>query len=65
MFYLIGVIAIVLVGFLVHATLKKNKCSCGAPKDAEKSAFRTEESLEKYDKPIDSHQSHVDFDDAE
>ncbi len=67
MWYLIGVVAVVLIGFFVMASVKKDKCCCcnTKDKDVNKPPFRTDECLEKYDKPVDGHHSTVDFDDAE
>ena len=65
MWYIIGAVAAVLVGFFVFANVKKNRCECNKDKTTDKPTFRTDESLNKYDKPIDGNRSHVDFDDAE
>lgn len=62
--YLIGIIVVVLVGFFVYANMKHKKHSNNAGKGDEP-AFRTEEDLSTYNKPLDDKQSRVDFDDAE
>ena len=65
MWYLIGIVAVVLAGFFIYASMKKNKRpACGCKSD-DKPAFRTEEKLSTYNKPLDDKQSRVDFDDAE
>ncbi|MCX5678481.1 MAG: hypothetical protein NTY76_05165 [Candidatus Omnitrophica bacterium] len=65
MWYLIGVIAIALVGFFLYANAKKNKRDAEKAKAGDKPPFRTEEKLSSYNKPMDNQHSHVDFDDAE
>lgn len=65
MWYLIGIVAIVLVGFFVYASIKKHKQSINNSKKADKPPFRTEEELNTYNKPLDDKHSHVDFDDGE
>jgi hypothetical protein len=65
MWYLIGVVAIVLAGFFLYASVKKNKQDAEKAKAANKPPFRTEEKLNSYNKPMDDQHSHVDFDDAE
>ena len=64
MWYLIGIVAIVLIGFFVYANIKKNKQLVDTAKTADK-PFRTEEELNTYNKSLDDKHSHVDFDDAE
>ncbi|GEM_PF-4242191 len=65
MLYAIALLAVALIGFFVFSSGKKNKCGCCNTKTADKPPFRTEDSLEKYDKPADGNRSVVDFDDAE
>ena len=65
MWYLIGVIAVVLIGFFVYAAVKKNKQEKENAKAKDTPPFRTEENLDTYDKPMNDKHSHVDFDDAE
>jgi hypothetical protein len=65
MWYIIGTVVVVLIGLIVYAGKKDNSCGCCKSKLDDKPAFRTEDSLEKYDKTIDGHRSTVDFDDAE
>jgi len=65
MWYLIGVVAMVLVGFLLYASRKNKRDACAGGKANDVPPFRTEESLNSYNKPMDDQHSHVDFDDAE
>ena len=65
MWYLVGIVAIVLIGFFVYARIKKNKNSTNSAEKADKPPFRTEEKLNAYRKPLDDKHSHVDFDDEE
>lgn len=64
MWYLIGVVVMVLAGFFVYANIRKNEKPVDSAKTADK-PFRTEEDLSTYGKPLDDKHSHVDFDDAE
>ncbi|MFH1189120.1 MAG: hypothetical protein V1682_00320 [Candidatus Omnitrophota bacterium] len=65
MWYLIGVVAVVLIGFFLYASVKKHKNNSDNGKPGDNSPFRTEETLSSYTKPLDDSHSHVDFDDAE
>lgn len=65
MWYLAGILAIVLVGFFLYTSVKKNRQDAGKTKMEDKPPFRTEEKLSSYNKPMDDQHSHVDFDDAE
>jgi len=66
MWYLIGVAAVVLIGFFLYTSMKKNKRKPGQGNGTKDGVpFRTEEDLNSYSKPMDDRHSHVDFDDAE
>jgi len=65
MWYLIGVVAIVLIGFFLYANARKNKQAAKSAKTGDNPSFRTEENMNSYNKPMDNQHSHVDFDDAE
>jgi len=65
MWYLIGVVAIVLIGFFVYASVKNCKREVKSVDTEDKPQFRTEESLSTYEKPMNDQHSHVDFEDVE
>ncbi len=65
MWYLIGVVAIVLIGFFLYANTRKSKQGAKSAKIGDNPPFRTEEKLDSYNKPMDDQHLHVDFDDAE
>ena len=65
MWYLIGAVTIVLIGFFVYAGVKNRRRDPGKADAEDKPLFRTEDSLNTYDKPMDDRHSHVDFDDIE
>ncbi|MCK4462847.1 MAG: hypothetical protein KAU58_00885 [Candidatus Omnitrophica bacterium] len=63
MWYFVIIVSILLVGFFIWASIEDRKQKKKQNKKGEKPLFRTEEDLEEYGKPMDSHP--VDFDDAE
>ena len=63
MWYLIGFVLLALIGFFVYASVKNKKRETGSVDNKDKPPFRTGESLNTYDKPMDDQHSHVDFDD--
>ncbi|MBU0605502.1 MAG: hypothetical protein KKH77_04360 [Candidatus Omnitrophica bacterium] len=65
MWYLIGVVAVVLIGFFLFASAKRRKQNSTGSKAKDDPSFRTEEDLNSYAKPMDDSHSHVDFEDAE
>jgi Ca2+/H+ antiporter len=65
MWYLIGVVVVVVIGFFLYASVKRHKQNLENTKAKDNSSFRTEEKLSSYGKPMDDRHSHVDFDDAE
>ena len=65
MWYLIGVMAVVLIGFFLYRSAKRHKQESAGAKAEDDPSFRTEEDLNSYAKPLDDSHSHVDFDDAE
>ncbi len=65
MWCLIGIVAVVLIGFFLYASAKRRKQNSEHAKADDNSPFRTEEDLNSYAKPMDDSHSHVDFDDAE
>jgi hypothetical protein len=65
MWYLIGIAAVVLTGFLLYAGAKRHKRDSDNARSEDNPPFRTEEDLNSYSKPMDDSHSHVDFDDAE
>lgn len=65
MWYLIAIVAAVLMGLFVYASVMKNKRAVDNAKTKEKPSFRTEEDLSSYSKPMDGRHTHVDFDDVE
>ena len=65
MWYLIGVVAVVLIGFFLYRSAKRRKQNSESAKTKGDQSFRTGENLNSYAKPMDDSHSHVDFDDAE
>ena len=65
MWYLIGIVAVVLIGFFLFAIAKRRKQDSAVSKAEDDPSFRTEEDLSSYAKPMDDSHSHVDFEDAE
>ena len=65
MWYLIGVVAVVLIGFFLFASAKRRKHDAAGSRAKDDPSFRTEEDLSSYAKPMDDSHSHVDFEDAE
>ena len=63
MLYLIVLIALVCIGFFTWTSVKDKEQKKNQNKKNDKPLFRTEEDIEEYGKPMDSHP--VDFDDAE
>jgi flagellar biosynthesis/type III secretory pathway M-ring protein FliF/YscJ len=66
MWTFIAVISVIWVGFFAVARIRSKKKNMELAKKKEKPAFRTEEDLDEYGKPMkDAHGTSVDFDDAE
>ncbi|MDD5136005.1 MAG: hypothetical protein PHN63_01500 [Candidatus Omnitrophica bacterium] len=66
MWTFIILVSVIWVGFFVWARIDSKKRQKENIKKTAKPAFRTEEDLDEYGKPMkDEHQSPVDFDDAE
>ena len=63
MWYLVIIVSILLAGFFIWTNMEDRKQKKKQNKKGERPLFRTEEDLEEYGKPMDSHP--IDFDDAE
>ncbi|MGB2705564.1 MAG: hypothetical protein WBC74_01720 [Candidatus Omnitrophota bacterium] len=61
--YFVIIVAIVCIGFFIWASVENKKRKKKQDKRKDRPLFRTEEDLEEYGKPMESHP--VDFDDEE